>query len=160
MFTKLKGPLTLLTLLLCVVAVAYAWFVVTGAPQTLGEGSVVEEFVPGPPSPEVVAQLEKSRGFEVFISYTDSGFEPREAMLKRGESVRFTNNSSRMLWIGSLGSEAAPLYPGTSDCGTSLFDTCKALKPRDFWEFTFERAGEWVFVNNLKKSDTGLIHAQ
>ena len=159
MFSDLKGPIALLAIMLGVLAALYLWFIVAGAPGK-DASPIAEEFVPGSPSPEVRAQLEKSRGFEVLISYTDIGFEPSEAAINRGESVRFTNNSSHDLWVASEGTTQNPIYPGRSECGGSPFDSCRALAPREFWEFTFEESGTWLFRNNLDKEQSGAVRVQ
>ena len=162
MFTGLKGPLALLVLLVVALVLVYGTFLIFGAPSpTFNPIRVnVNEYVPGPPSPEVVAILEKSRGFEVLISYEDNGFWPKEATIRRGESVRFFNASSQDVWIAAAGADTSPVYPGTSECGASLFDSCKALQPRDFWEFTFEKEGVWNYQNNLEKRDTGIVRVE
>lgn len=152
----LKQPLVLLGVLLCIVVIAMVWSMQNTQSPT--ERKVAApDFVPGPPSPEVQKMLSESRGFEVLISYTDNGFEPKNVTLRRGESIRFTNNSSRELWVAAVGSSEHPPYPGMSDCGGSSFDTCKVLKPREFWEFTFEESGTWKFQNNLDKGQTGTV---
>jgi len=109
-----------------------------------------------PLTPEIEKQLKESRGFELLISYTDSGFEPREAKIRLRESVRFTNNASHRLWVASIGGEGK-LYPGTSDCGASRFDTCRALDPLEFWEITFDARGAWAFRNNVTQEHVGVI---
>ena len=153
----LRKPVSLLVFLLGIVAIAYLWPVFFGFPSPQQPSVGVDEFVPGPPSPEVAAQLARSRGFEAFISYNDRGFEPSEVTIKKGQSVRFTNNSSSGLWIASAGSTENPQYPGVSDCGGSTFDSCHTLLPYDFWEFTFTENGIWMFQNNLDKTKAGVV---
>ena len=162
MFSDLKGPLALLVFLLVALVIVYGAFLIFGAPKpTFDPIRVnVNEYVPGPPSPEVVAILEKSRGFEVLISYEDNGFWPKEATIRRGESVRFFNASSQDVWIAAVGAETSPVYPGASECGGSAFDTCKPLGSREFWEFTFENTGEWAFHNNLDKGKSGVVRVE
>ncbi len=110
-----------------------------------------------PFTPEVQAQLAASKGFAVLVSYTDAGFRPAQVSVKKGEAVRFTNNSSGELWIAAEGTPDQPVYPGTSTCGGTALDTCKVLKPKEFWEFTFEQSGTWMLVNNLDKNKTGEV---
>ncbi len=156
----LKKPLALLAILALIVLCAYFWSTNMGKSTSETDSVVRDDFVPGPPSPEIVEMLEKSRGFEVLISYTDAGFEPAEANIKSGESIRFTNNSDHELWVAAVGSGELPQYPGMSDCGGSSLDTCKVLQPRDFWEFTFTESGTWTFQNNLDKGQTGIVEVQ
>ena len=147
----LKGPIALLAILLLVIVIAFA------LPFFMERMTEEEPFVPRSPPPEVVEQLQKSRGFEALISYTDNGFEPTQVSIKQGQSVRFTNNSSHKLWIAAEAEVGTPSYPGVSECGGSAFDSCRALKHRDFWEFTFGEEGTWLFKNNLDKNKTGTV---
>lgn len=142
----------LLFWVLGLIAVLVAISLLSGVLRTTETAPLPETFVPGPPSQEVLEQLSQSRGFEVLVSYTDRGFEPASFVIKKGESARFTNNSTRDVWIASDGA----IYPGTGDCGSPL-DSCKPLKPRDFWEFTFSEAGVWQFKNNLNATEFGSV---
>jgi plastocyanin len=110
-----------------------------------------------PFTPAVQAQLAKSRGFAVLISYTDQGFAPAQATIKKGQAIRFTNNSGQSLWVAAQGTAEHPVYPGQSDCGASALDSCTALKSGEFWEFTFDHSGTWTFVNNLDKTQQGAV---
>ena len=161
MLNELKGPLALLLVAVGVMLLGYLLFAVSGVQEhDRSDSALMKEFVPEPPSAEVIAMLEKSRGFEVVVAYEDTGFWPSEVLLERGQSVRFTNNSSANLWVASDGSAENPEYPGLSDCGSSFFDTCRALAPREFWEFTFEKAGTWAFHNNLDKGKSGVVRVE
>jgi plastocyanin len=81
-----------------------------------------------------------TKSFALLVSYTDQGFEPSHATVHVGDMVRFTNNSTKPMWITHSNYPAA----GKS-CGTSALDTCKALPPGEYWEFTFTSAGTWTF---------------
>lgn len=97
-------------------------------------------------------KLEASLGFDSLISYTDAGFEPAAVSIQRGDTLRFTNNSSGDLWIAADGRDL-PVYPRTKQgCGSSDLDSCDAFSPQDFWEFTFAERGVWHVVNALDKS--------
>jgi plastocyanin len=113
-----------------------------------------------PLTPEVQAQLAASHGFQMLVSYTNQGFQPTSATIKKGDTIRFTNNSSHDLWIAASGTSANPVYPGSSDCGATALDTCKSLKPGDFWEFTFTKSGTWGYQNNLQKNDIGTVQVK
>jgi plastocyanin len=111
---------------------------------------------PPPPSDFSATVLKQSKGFAALVSYTDSGFEPQSVTIKKGETVRFTNNSQKtLLWVA--GTSTAAGYPGTSACGGSSFDTCQTMQSGDFWEFTFDQAGEWHYHNNSDPTQTGVV---
>ena len=87
----------------------------------------------------------------------DSGFEPKDATVHQSDTVRFTNNSTRDLWIAADGS-SGPVYPGVQNgCGSSALDSCRTLSPGEYWEFTFAKSGTWAFLNNLDKGDSGVV---
>lgn len=92
--------------------------------------------------------LEKSNGFQLLVSYTDEGFQPPHATINEGDTVRFTNNSSKRLWVAAAPVHSGAIYPdGPSSCGLTAFDSCVALAPKEFWEFTFDEMGVWGYVN-------------
>lgn len=149
--TKTRAYSILVVFAILLVGLGYAFFPKpVSAPTAQGPRSA-----PPPPPPEVVVQLAKSKGFSALISYTDRGFEPGTVTIKRDEAVRFTNNSSGSMWVAATGGAGA--YPGTSACGGSSFDTCKALSRGEFWEFTFEKKGVWRYKNVSNADDVGII---
>lgn len=104
------------------------------------------------------AKLAASKGFQTLVSYTDQGFEPGEVTITKGQTIRFTNNSSSDVWIAATGDT---LYPrGATGCGSSALDSCAPFAPQDFWEFTFEKKGEWGIVNNLNKTKSGVVRVE
>lgn len=135
------------------------------APQTTPAAAATAPAAPiaaadtstGALSPQAAAALAKSNGFQYLISYTDNGFEPIALDVKKGETVRFTNNSQGGLWVASQALPGATVYPGQSDCGASVLDTCMVLKRGDFWEFTFDAAGTWSYKNNSDSAKTGTV---
>ena len=164
---SLRTKLIVLALLLALILVIYAFSKAGGgmsAPATKEQtdASLSEEIRKGvAPIPEFTeatqAKLAGSQGFQYLVSYTDDGFEPAVLTIMRGETVRFTNNSSDDLWIAADGSEVQ-IYPRTKEiCGSSDLDSCEPFESRDFWEFTFENRGEWGVVNNLDKSKSGIV---
>ena len=118
-----------------------------------------------PPQPPLTASdtiaAQSSDTFQLLVSYVNSGFEPQSARVQVGDTVRFTNNSTGELWVASVASGSGERYPGTSACGgTSELDSCGALQPGQFWEFTFTQKGTWELLNNLDKSKTASITVQ
>src|SRR3989338_5746878 len=126
------------------------------APSPAGTPSPSVAEVP-PLTPAMEAVLAASNGFQYLVSYTDRGFEPPALTIKKGETIRFTNNSGGGLWVASVARPGATVYPGQSDCGVSAFGTCAALKPGDFWEFTFDVSGTWSYKNISDTAKTGTV---
>lgn len=152
-----RKPLAALAALLLILIVVFAFTDDRAAAPVQDEGTVADQIRTGTaPIPEfstaTQAKLEKGPVFHALASYTDRGFEPARITIKRGETVRFTNNSSEDVWIASSG-ETVALYPRTTSvCGSSDLDSCEPFAPQDFWQFTFGLAGEWHVVNNLDKA--------
>jgi len=133
----------------------------TSVPAATGTADTTLNVGQIPPlTPMMKAVLEKSKGFQALVSYTDRGFEPADVTLQKGEAVRFTNNSRGDLWVAATGT-SGPVYPSSgNECGQSAFDSCLSLKPNEFWEFTFDVAGTWSYADNLHKDKTGIIRVQ
>jgi plastocyanin len=153
-----RGELALLCIFILVIVIAYVFMPKEEAREAARVApSLAEEIRTGRASipafsSSTEAKLEKSAGFQHLISYTNRGFEPRSLAASRGETIRFTNNSSGKLWVAADGSEAE-IYPRTrAGCGSSDLDSCEPIVPQDFWEFTFELPGTWHVVNNLDES--------
>ena len=117
-----------------------------------------------PPAPALTASemiaAQSPKGFQLLISYVNTGFEPKTTTVHAGDTVRFTNNSTEALWVASVGTGGSQIYPGTSTCGGSAFDSCGPLQPGQYWQLTFTKKGTWKFLNNLDKSNAGVITVQ
>lgn len=96
----------------------------------------------------------------IVISFTDTGFVPKEVTVKRGDIVRFTNESATLeSWPASAVHPTHSIYPEKTegDCLGSAFDACRGLKPGESWDFRFTRAGEWRFHDHIHASKTGVV---
>lgn len=96
----------------------------------------------------------------VHITYTDSGFEPREVTLRKGEAVEWINASSRDMWPAAAVHPTHSIYPEKSedDCLGSSFDACENLPPGSRWIFTFRDTGDWRFHDHIQPAATGIVH--
>ena len=100
--------------------------------------------------------LASSTGFQYLISFTGDHFEPATTTIHRGETVRFTNNSSAPLWLTADARQGAT-YPSSGGCGVSALDSCGAIQPQEFWEFTFSESGTWGLINTFESETTGTV---
>ena len=138
---------------LVVLVLAGAWYF-AGTPRT-----AMLTDTPAPSS-ESAATAES-----VTITLTDAGFEPRSVTIAAGQTVRFVNESSRGMWVGSDEHPTHTEYDGTSTrehCadGTNTqgnFDMCTAVANGGSWEFTFDKQGTFGFHNHVGASHTGTI---
>jgi plastocyanin len=96
------------------------------------------------------------------ISYTGNGYSPASVTIKKGETVRWVNNSSEDTWPASAVHPTHSIYPEktSADCLGSAFDAGKGLKPGESWDFTFNSTGEWRFHDHLHASKTGVVIVQ
>lgn len=147
---------------LVVVAVAvgiYFYIATSGTPVAAVPKKMLPSDWPAP-TPEEKAQLATSKGAQVLVSYTERGFEPVKVTIKKGDTIRFANNSSGDLWV-SAGGSVGSVYPGTGkECGQSAFDSCRILRPLHFWEFTFDIAGTWGYKNVSDTAMMGVVIVQ
>lgn len=143
--------------ILAVILIAIAAILVFFGAWPMWQQPAPAQSGPPPITPAEEQLLKNYPSFQYLISYTDTGFAPSTLTVKQGQTVRFTNNSSRQLWVASIGQGSTQIYPGTSSCGGSAFNSCIVLNPGDFWEFTFDQSGAWEFQNALNKDDTGTV---
>jgi len=86
---------------------------------------------------------------EILVSYTNSGFEPREMTIFPGQTITFINSSDSKMWVASDDHPAHLLLPA--------FDQKKSVEIGGTYSFTFNSSGEWTYHNHVKPSATGLI---
>lgn len=98
----------------------------------------------------------------VEISYTENGYEPAEVSIKKGQAVKWTNNSGVEMWPASAVHPTHSIYPqkSDSDCLGSSFDACRRMSPGESYEFTFHEAGDWKFHDHVRPSKTGIVHVR
>ena len=109
-----------------------------------------------PPSSEIVQELKASKGFQVLVMYTGEGFSPATSTIKKGQTVRFTNNSTTNVWVAEVTDLNTPSHPNTTNCDVP-FNSCEALRPTEFKEFTFPAAGTFYYIDNLSTTTRGAV---
>jgi plastocyanin len=98
--------------------------------------------------------------YDVSVTYTDDGFDPRDLKVDKGTRVRFLNASGQSsFWPASGVHPTHTLYPEKepADCLGSSFDACRELAPGEFYDFTFNYVGTWSFHDHLHAYHTGSI---
>lgn len=95
----------LIVALLILTAVAFvaqmAYFGQNARPVAQTRTDIPPNFPQDAPTPTTADAVDAQKGFDYLVSYTDRGFEPKELTVKKGEAVRFTNNSSAALALQS-----------------------------------------------------------
>jgi plastocyanin len=85
----------------------------------------------------------------VRVSYTDSGFSPRDITVAKGQTVTFVNNSTHDMWPASDDHPTHTIYPE--------FDPKRRIAAGDSFSFVFEKVGTWEYHNHLQSSQTGSV---
>lgn len=95
----------------------------------------------------------------VIITFSDTGYSPASVTIKKGETVRYVNNSSMGTWPASANHPSHTIYPqkSASDCLGSSFDSCRDLKPGESWEFTFNEVGTWGYHDHSHAKFRGTV---
>ena len=96
-------------------------------------------------TPETVPTNAKT----VDVTYTDIGFSPKNIEVSVGDSVRFVNNSSSVMWVAS---DSHPTHTDHPE-----FDNKTAVAKGGEYVFMFDEAGTWGYHNHLKSSDLGVV---
>ncbi|PCI30788.1 hypothetical protein COB52_00915 [Candidatus Kaiserbacteria bacterium] len=148
------------SLVLLIIAVALVWggWVIFGPSKDVVEEVPVNE----PMVMEDGTIEEEPMGdpiFHALITYTDDGFDNSDITINKGDTVRFVDQSTNGVWVGSNSHPTHTNYPKKSegDCLGSSFDTCRILVAAEFWEFTFDEVGKWSYHNHAKARDGGVI---
>lgn len=83
------------------------------------------------------------------VTYTDSGFSPKEITIKAGDTVNFVNESSKSFWPASNPHPVHTDYPE--------FDAKKDISAGDTYSFKFEKVGTWGYHNHKNPSQIGTV---
>jgi len=107
----------------------------------------------------VSAEQVAEKATSVTITYTDSGFSPREVTVKKGKSVTWVNDSSRDMWPASAVHPTHGAYPEDvpGQCLGSSFDACTGHANGAVWTFTFNQVGQWRYHDHIDASKTGTV---
>lgn len=87
---------------------------------------------------------------DAIISFTDSGFQPKNLTVKIGTAVTFINESSDQMWVASAVHPTHQELPG--------FDQLESVGAGKEYVYTFIQAGNWRFHNHLAPTNTGVVN--
>ncbi|OGG24160.1 hypothetical protein A3A79_03135 [Candidatus Gottesmanbacteria bacterium RIFCSPLOWO2_01_FULL_43_11b] len=131
----------LIGLVVLLIGIGAGWFVFGGKTET------PESAMPVPGTTgvtEMVVNEEQST-----VTYTDTGYSPKEITVKQGTTVTFVNQSSGGMWTASAIHPTHQLLPG--------FDQLESVSKGGMYEYTFEKVGTWKYHNHVKATDTGTV---
>ncbi|MBI4085977.1 MAG: hypothetical protein HY433_01890 [Candidatus Liptonbacteria bacterium] len=99
----------------------------------------------------------------VTVAYTDLGFSPASVSIRKGETVKFVNQSPEPMWVASGVHPTHEVYGGTTlaqhcpDAENLTFDECNGAPSGQSWIFTFTKSGSWGYHNHLRARDKGTV---
>lgn len=100
----------------------------------------------------------------VTVTYTDTGFSPKTVNVPAGTTVRFVNNSTGTMWIGSNDHPTHSKYDGTTleeHCANKTsFDQCGGAPAGGTYDFTFTKVGTFGYHNHAHTNSTGSVVVQ
>lgn len=127
----------------------------------LQPGNVPEQATP---EANILPPSENGEGqSSVAVTYTDSGYSPREVIILQGGTVTFENQSSRDMWPATAIHPTHTIYPGSHilKCKTAqqprMFDACQGIAQGESWSFIFQEVGNWGYHDHRNPSATGKI---
>jgi plastocyanin len=83
------------------------------------------------------------------VSMTDAAFVPNTLTIKKGDTVKFTNNGTKAIWPASAPHPTHTDYPA--------FDPKKGVAVGESWSFTFTLVGTWKYHDHLNPTRFGSI---
>ena len=112
--------------------------------RLISTGEVVSEssVVPGD-------SVSSQEDVAVIVTYTDNGFIPSSVEIQVGETVRFINESSRLMWV------ASDIHPAHNILPT--FDQFRVSGFGESYEYTFDQQGTWKYHDHVNASKVGTI---
>jgi plastocyanin len=159
------GWIVAIIVLLAAAGIGFAAYV--GIKGTTPEPETIPEILMVDPEAQANtgASVESVPGTETAITYTDTGFSPKSVEVATGSTVRFVNTSTHGMWVGVDDHPSHTKYDGTSTkehCAEGVntngtFDSCVAMAPGTVYNFTFTKAGTFVYHNHTKSADTGTV---
>lgn len=156
----------LLGLIVLLAGILVGWFIINGNPVSKNTTQTIVEESSTPPitpfatitaapllpsgSTSSGQTIEKGGGNErVVVVYTDSGFSPSPLTIQKGETVTFTNESNRGMWVASDVYPTNQLLPG--------FDQLSTVPKAGIYEYTFVKVGMWKYHNQVNHTDEGIV---
>lgn len=97
------------------------------------------------------------------VNRTSTGFTPSTVTIKKGDTVKFVNQTETDIWPASNAHPSHTNYPnsGLAKCGSgeasTNFDACKSIGPDKSWEFIFAEVGTWKYHDHFSPSKEGTI---
>jgi plastocyanin len=102
-----------------------------------------------PTESQTTTETDDEKAETTEVAYQTGGFSPAELRVKVGTKVTFRNDSQQQLWIATDPHPAHTEYPE--------FNSERGIGPGQTYSFTFTRAGNWGYHNNLNSFHTGTI---
>ena len=145
-----------------ILILAFAWYAFSANEATAPTETATST------SPSAEQGMEEPTENETLVTLTDDGFSPARVTVSAGETVRFVNQSSRPMWVGSDEHPTHTEYDGTTTrehCadGTNVngtFDQCAGAPTGSSWEYTFLKSGTFGYHNHLGAAHTGTVVVQ
>ncbi len=125
-----KNQLILAALALVIIALGAGYFFTQGPSDSVTKGEPVGE-------PAVV------------ITRTAEGYEPKEVSVKKGDIVKWKNETSEFHWPASDLHPTHGVYPE--------FDPLMPIGPGEEWSFRFDQAGVWKYHDHIRANKTGTV---
>ena len=94
-----------------------------------------------PPAPVSTAPVE--------IVMTDSGYTPSTVTVKKGTTVTFKNNGTKLIWPASAPHPTHTDYPA--------FDPKVGIAAGASWSFKFDQVGTWRYHDHLNPTRFGSV---
>lgn len=96
--------------------------------------------------------ITETSGAEQDVTVTNTGFSPKSLTIKAGDSVTWTNTSTRTVYVAPDEHPAHQKYAGIWDD-----DESGNIAPDESYTVTFSQAGTYTYHDHLNSTFTGTI---
>lgn len=93
--------------------------------------------------------ITQTKSFSYVIVLTESGFEPQNIVIKKGDHIEFKTTANQPFWPASDLHPTHGIYPE--------FDPEEPIDPASTWKFAFNKKGNWKYHDHLNPFFRGTI---
>jgi len=143
---NVKNAVLTVAVLIAVMGIGYFLFQASGNRSANLEDESISDRTPRAVGGGVLGERAEA---DASITRTETGYEPKEVTIRKGQTVSWKNESSEFHWPASDIHPTHQIY--------SAFDPREPIAPGEVWSFTFEQSGTWEFHDHLRANLKGTV---
>jgi len=95
-----------------------------------------------------------ANGETSIITYSDTGFDPKNLSITPGTTITWSNESSHSLWVEGTGPKGGDC---TASAASGTLNECASIGNGGSYSYTFTTPGSYAYMNHEQSNDTGIV---